>query len=163
MATESVYLKGKASWIQIQKPNKYGDYTMTLYPDGPSLKKIMDLKQKGILNRLSQDKDGTFMRFKCASQKNINGKMIGFPPPLIMQADGKTPLVGVLVGNGSDVTVKLLAYPYNIPGQNKKGLAVRLAAIRVDNLVPFEMKKDFTEEQTEQIAGLQEVEPVENF
>jgi hypothetical protein len=155
MATDHVYLSGKGKWIRVGAPNQYGDYTCVLYPDAPSLVKINKLKEEGIKNELKKDEDGYFMRFKSPQSKLIRGKVVGFAPPIVLEKDGKTLLQGVVVGNGSDITIKIEVYDYQ--GVNKvPGKATRLKSIRVDNLVPFEMSRDFEEDQEKAVRGLPE-------
>lgn len=161
MATEYVYVKGKANWVKPDKPNKFGKWAHQLYPDTESLEKINSLIERGLKNRLAKDEDGYYISFSRPQNMTVKGKIVGMAPPEILEADGKTPLKH-LVGNGSDVTVKLECYPYNIPGSSIKGLAARWASMRVDNLIPYEMNRDFDEDQQKLVKGLPE-QPAHSF
>jgi len=158
---ENHFLQGKCKWARLVAPDmKYSQWSIVLYPDTKSYEKLMELKTAkngvdGILNVIKKDEDGYFVTFKRPTQKLIKGKVQGFAPPEVFEADAKTPLISALVGNGSDVTVKVQVYQYNKPAGGK-GRAARLESVRVDNLIPFEMKKDFNEEQTRLVKGLDE-------
>lgn len=152
MAKE-IFLKGKAKWVHTARPDmKYGKYSMVLYPDEDSLNKIKELKDAtpGILNTLKKDDEGYCMKFSCDPQKVIAGKMQVFTVSVV-KPDGN-PLTEALVGNGSDVTIKLEWYTY----RKGEGAAVRLKAIRVDNLVPFMAQRDFDDETQKTVSGLSE-------
>ncbi len=161
--TEWHYFQGKAKWARLVSPDqKYACWSVVLYMDAnsDSYNKLLELKKAdngvdGILNVIKKDEDGYFTTFKRPTQKLIKGKVQAFAPPIVMEADGTTPLLNALVGNGSDVTVKVEVYQYNKP-TGGKGRAARLVSVRVDNLIPFEMKKDFDEDQMKQVKGLAE-------
>lgn len=157
MATEHVYIQGKLSWVKCQQPDEWGKWKVTIHPNEASLEKVRELQGEGIKNVLKKDDDGYKVTFSRPTQKMVKGKVVGLAPPEILQADGKTPLTGVLVGNGSDGTVKLEVYSHGTPGGGK-AKAARLLSIKVDNLIPFEMKRDFSEAQQEMVKGLDEQE-----
>lgn len=150
---KEIYLKGKLKWVHTVKPDmKYGKYSCVLYPDPESLDKIKELKanKPTILNELKQDDDGYFMKFSCDPSKVIAGKLQTFQVH-VLKPDG-SPLTEALVGNGSDGTIKLEWYTY----RKGEGAAVRLKAIRIDNLIPFIANRDFTDEVKKDISGLPE-------
>ena len=160
VSQEYVFIQGKLSWVYCYKPNQWGDWTVTIHPTPPSLEKIRELQTEGIKNVLKKDEDGYYTRFKRPTQRVVKGKVIGLTAPEVLQADGKTPLK-LNVGNGSDGVVKLEVYQHNTPS-GKKAKAARLLSVKVDNLVPFEMKRDFSEGQKEAVEGLAE-QPVEHL
>lgn len=152
MATKTIYLSGKLKWVHTNKPDpKYGKYSCVLYPSDESLNKIKELKDNkpAILNELKKDDDGYHMKFSCEPNKLINGVMQIFQVNVVNKDN--QPLT-VLVGNGSDGTIKLDYYTY----RKGEGAAVRLKAIRVDNLIPYEPSRDFTQEQKDNVEGLSE-------
>lgn len=156
---ESQYFSGKGKWVRVSSPDPWGNYKIDLYPNAASLEKIKKLKDEGLKNQLRKDDDGYFITIRRPSSKLIRGKVIAFTPPQLLKPDG-TPLTGISVGNGSDVTVKVDVYAFTSP-QGAKGKAIRLDAVRVDNLVPFDAKADFAADQKEQIGELQsQPEPV---
>jgi hypothetical protein len=152
-STESIFVQGKAKWAMLHRPNEWGNWKITLYPDTASLEKIKNLQGQGLKNVLKKDEDGYHMSFNRPHQKMIKGKVIGFTPPEVLESDGKTPLTTARIGNGSDVTVKLEVYAHSTPGGGR-AKAARLGSIRVDNLVPFVPERDFNDVAKEQIAGL---------
>jgi hypothetical protein len=156
MNNDYIYLTGKAKWVKVITPNKYDKWSMDLYPTPPSYDKIVELKSKGLKNHLRKDDDGYYMTFTRPTSKIIRGKLQGFQPPIVLDKNG-LPIGKPSIGNGSDVTIKAELYEYKIPlSKNEKGIACRLESIRVDNLVPFETKRDFDEDQKSQISGLSE-------
>lgn len=150
--TDIVYLSGKAKWVRTQTPDKYGKYGLVLYPDEPSLLKIHKMKEEGIKNVLKKDDDGYNMTFSRPQNITVRGSVKGLTPPEVLGKDN-LPL-RELVGNGSDVTIKLEYYggPTPIGGKYK---AARLLAVKVDNLVPFN-QGSYTDEQKELVKGLDE-------
>lgn len=147
-----VFLQGKCKWCRTEKVDQYGKWKVLLYPTEESLEEIKQLKELGLKNHLKKDEDGYCMYFSRDAQKTIKNKVIAFQPPEIFHSDGTTPMKDVYIGNGSDVTLKLEVYSYGYG--DKKGIAARWVSARVDNLVPFEVKRDFTETQKERIEGL---------
>jgi len=161
-ATEHVFIQGKLSWLKCTIPDEWSKWKVTIHPNSESLERIRELQSEGIKNVLKKDDDGYHITFSRPTQKMIKGKVVGLAPPEVLQADGKTPLTGVLVGNGSDGTVKLEVYSHGTPGGGK-AKAARLLSIKVDNLIPFEMNRDFNPNQKEAVAGLKEVPPEQLF
>ena len=162
MASKFEFFKGKAKWVHTARPDRFDKFSMVLYPDAESLDKINKYKegkpgQSGILNVIGKDDDGYFVKFTRPQSKTMRGKVVGFATPTVLNKDGM-PLTEVLVGNGSDVTVKVEIYTYNTPTKSK-GTACRLESIRVDNLIPFVPVKDFDEDTALNVKGLLEQPP----
>src|SRR6266516_1728248 len=82
------------------------------------------------------------------------GKRIGYAPPEILDKDG-SPLKNTLIGNGSDVTIKLEVYSHGTPGGGK-AKAARLLSVRVDNLVVFVKDESFSPDQQRAVKGLED-------
>lgn len=160
--TDTVYIKGKLSWVKSNQPDEWGKWKVTVHPDNAGLEKIRELQGEGIKNVLKKDEDGYKTTFSRPTQKMIKGKVVGLTPPEVLVLDGTNPdgtvktkpLTGVLVGNGSDGIVKLEVYQHSTPGGGK-AKAARLVSIRVDNLIPFEINRDFNPSQQEAVAGLE--------
>lgn len=163
MAQTFLYFKGKAKWARLQQPDEHGNYGMNLYLTQESYGDFMrELKEKdpAVLNVVGKDEDGYFVKFKRPTSKLMRGKITTFAPPVVVDGsktlpDGSHPPLTDMLGNGSDVTVKVLVYPYNKP-TGGKGRATRLESVRVDNLIPYTPKKDFDEGQQNQVEGLSE-------
>lgn len=155
--TEYVYLQGKAKWARVTTPDPWGNWKITLYLTPDSYNEVMRLKAEGLKNIIKKDEDGHHVTLRRPVNKEIKGKLVGFAPPEVINPDG-TPLRDVLIGNGSDVTVKLEVYSHKTPGGGQ-AKAARLQGVRVDNLVVFELSRDFEEDQQYQVKGLQERPP----
>lgn len=148
-----VYFSGKCSWANhlLVPDGEYNKWHVTLHFTPESLEKFRELKLR---THLKKDDDGYYAKLSRPTQKLIRGKMVAFAPPQIFDRDGK-PFTGH-VGNGSDVTVKCEAYKYTPPGGKERLNAIRLESMRVDNLIPYEPKRDYTDEQAKAAAGLTE-------
>lgn len=165
----SVTLQGKCAWARLIHVNKYGNWSMRLYFDAPSLDKFKSLQDIGILTRLHKDEENQyyadFKRLPSKEYKDKFGasKKINFTPPIVLQRDG-TSLHKDEIGNGSDVTLELEIYQYTIPTTGgKKGKALRIHSVRVDNLIPFIPTNDLTVKEKEAIAGINAVPPQPEF
>jgi hypothetical protein len=156
------YVSGKVTWSHLHLPNQYGDYKITLYPDQPSLAKILQWKEKGLKNKLRKDDSGTSIDFKRVSQKLIRGKSVAFAAPDVLDKNG-IPMPGVPIGHGSDITAKLEMYTYHpLSDRTKEELAARLVAIKVHDLVPF-TDKDFRPEEAKAVSGLKDQPAPQQF
>jgi hypothetical protein len=156
--TEIHYLSGKVKWVRAHTPNAYGDYKLDLYPTNESLKLILEWKSRGLKNMVRKDDDGeTFVSFKRPASKTIRNKVVGFAPPEIVDKNGD-PVRDIQIGNGSDCTIKVAVYTFKPPGgggqDGKTGIAARLEAIRIDNLVPFNRDEDYLPPEQLQVGGL---------
>lgn len=147
-----VYFQGKCSWANhlVVADTQFNKWHVTLHFTPESLEKFRSLKLK---THLKKDEDGYYAKLSRPTQKLIRGKMIAFNPPLIFDKENK-PLVNTQIGNGSDVTIKCELYQYTPPGSKTRENAIRLESMRVDNLVPYEPKRDYTEEQAKAAEGL---------
>lgn len=147
-------------WARTVTPNKFGKWSVMVYLSQASYDTMMELKQakgdtEGVKNVVGKDDDGYYCVFSRPTSKMMRGKVVGFAPPIVFEADGKSPLIDTLIGNGSDVTLKLDYYNYKKP-TGGQGSALRLESIRVDTLVPFTMNKDFNSEEQKQVGALAE-------
>lgn len=152
MASKEIYFKGKGKWIKHMTPNKWDKWAMTLYPDKESLELLRDLQADGVKNVIRKDEDGYFTNISRPTSKLIRGKVMAFVPPKVVGKDGKEDLANTRIGNGSDVTVKCICYDHPTPTGTAK--AIRWEALRVDNLIPFEMDKDLDSQEAGQVEGL---------
>jgi len=156
--TEYIFLSGKAKWIRVNEPNKYGKWSLDLYMDQENLEKIRELKKKGLMNKIKMDDDGEFVTLsRPTSVQWIKGDTKQLLPPIVLDKNG-TPAGRVAIGNGSDLTCKMEVYGFG-PKEARK-IAMRLVAIRIDNLIKFE-GKDFTPEESKKVEGFaQQPEPM---
>ena len=127
MPTQEMYFKGKAKWAKLLKPDqKYGNYQITVELTDKSLKEFVKSK---LQLTIKGDNEVTFKR---PPQKLIKGEMVEFGKPRVLSADGEPfPIEKYMIGNGSDVTVKVMVY------DTLKGKGHRLEAVRVDNLIEY--------------------------
>lgn len=127
MASSYYYLSGKAKWAKLFKPDdKYKNWQIQVYMDDESMK-IFD--GSGMSMNKKQDEDGTFVTFRRPEAKVIKDELVKFDPPVVVDADGNK--LDQLVGNGSDVTIKVIVY------DTMKGKGHRLEAVKVNKLVPY--------------------------
>lgn len=162
MAKEVYYFQGKCKYPKLIKPDlEYRCWSIQTMLTQKSYEDFMKLKEEtdtrvGILNEVKKDDDGYWVNFKRAMSKTFKGKEQLFTPPIILAADGTPWPEGTMIGNGSDVTVKVEFYTFQPPFKKKRGSAIRMESVRVDHLVPYEIKKDFSEVQLQQVSGLAE-------
>jgi len=164
--TEYIFLQGKGSWIRPHQVNPWGKWSMVLYPDAKSLEKLRELQAEGVKNSISKDDDGWYVRLSRPTELKVNGKLIGLRPPEVFDATkplpdgGYMPLKDTPIGNGSDVTVKMEVYQHRVPsgpdGKPKYAKAMRWNSLLVENLVPFQSRKEFTEDELKAVRGFEE-------
>ena len=160
MSTKFIDLHGKVKYIHAVNLGKYGSWTVDIWPDESSLKVIHELKDKGLKNHLKKDEDGQYhMQFKRDPQKMMKGRMVAFTQPKCVDKDEKV-MDGTKIGWGSDVTIRLAVYDYGGRGGIAKGCAARWEAIKVNNLVEFEMdKSDWSDAEKASVTNIEEPAP----
>ena len=150
---EYIYVSGKTSWTKLVIPDqKYDKWGLRLHPDADSLEKIRELQSRGLKNTVRKDDDGWYTNFSRPTKKVYKGIVKLFEPPLVINKDGE-PIADASIGNGSDVTIKLEVYEHSTPGGGT-AVAARLDTVRIDNLIPYEPKRDLPEPQQEQYEGM---------
>ena len=97
MATEIIYIKGKAKWARLVNPDQWSNFSIQVHPDAEGLEKIRELQSQGLKNTLKKDDDGWYVRLRRPTSKLIKGKVTSFLPPLVVDKDGQ-PLDGKKVG-----------------------------------------------------------------
>lgn len=129
MATDMFYFKGKCNWAKLFKPDeKYDFYGLDFYPDD-----VEAFQKTG--TRLSPHKteDGdVFFKIKRRPTTMIKGELVDLGKPKVFDKENQP--LEKLVGNGSEVTVKIAVY------DSAKGKGTRLESVRVENLVEYEGK-----------------------
>ena len=138
MATKYVNLSGKTKFAHFHQPDKFGFWSVNLYLDDQSKIEWAKLKQEGIMNRLRKDDDGEFVTLRCPVEKKMRGVMTKMQPISLIK-DG-IPYLG-MIGNGSDVTCMITVYNYRKPQTQEQGIAIRLSAVRIHNLVEPNIKQ----------------------
>lgn len=157
------YFTGKSFMSRILKPDvEYNCWSQPLYLNPESYDLFMKLKEgtsecEGILNEVKQKEDGYLVNFRRPLVKKFKGQEQALTPPIILDKDGLPWQENCLIGNGSDITVKTEWYTYTLKyKKNMKGSAIRLVGARIDNLIPYEMNRDFSDEEKKMTEGLPE-------
>lgn len=159
--------QGKGSWFLnlFHADIPYNCWSVRLHFNPPSYDLFMKLKEvdengvEGILNEVKKDDDGYYHTFRRPIQKewrDRNGvtQTIHFDPPIVLDANGQPWDRKVDIGNGSDITVKVECYKFNVPRKKGvKGRAIRLVSVGIDNLVEYS-RKDFSPAQEKAVQGL---------
>lgn len=131
MASSYHYLSGTAKWAKLFKPDdKYKNWQIQVYLDDASMKVFDD---SGMTMQKKTDEDGIFVTFRRPEAKVIKDELVKFSPPEVIDGNGNK--LEQLVGNGSEVTVKVIVY------DTMKGKGHRLEAVKVNKLVPYEKKE----------------------
>ena len=141
---QDVFLKGTLKWVKHLQPDFQwepdGKWSCVVYLVGPELDKARELQGKGIKNTIKKDDDGWHMTLSRKCSYETKGRKIGREPPKVFQmvGDREEPVV-VPIGNGSTGIAKCILWSSpNFPGAN-----LRWEALRVDSLVPFNIKEDY--------------------
>lgn len=148
-STDFVNFQGKCKWAKLYTPSKFDKWSVDVYLDDTQVERFRSYKTK---THLRKDEDGYYVTFSRPINKTIRGKNIGFNPPTVTDKEGRP--TNVPIGNGSDLTITCEKYGYTPPGSGDKLYAIRLFAVRIDNLVEFE--KDSLNK--EEMAAVNELE-----
>lgn len=128
MANEFLYLRGKAKWAQLFKPDQeYDNFKINMYLDDSSWA-LFDEAQLQLEPKT--DEDGKYVVFRRPNYKQMKKELVHFGAPKVVDKDG-APFIET-VGNGSEVVIKVLVY------DSKKGKGHRLEAVQVIEHVPYE-------------------------
>lgn len=141
MSTNTLYLSGKAYWAKVFEHNLDNyDGTLSAQIEIELDKEQRDaLKESGSRVTPKLQDDGTIrVRFKRKFDNPLFPNLGGLPN--VLDAEGKP--LNELIGNGSDVTVKVTVY------DTKKGKGTRLESVRVDNLVEYNAESKSNEDTT---------------
>lgn len=134
--SELIDFKGKVKWVTVVDPNKFGKWSLQMYPDTESLERIRELQAQGIKNVMKKDEEGYFMQIsRPLSVEFSKGVATPLTPPKVRDKD-KKPIDGRSVGDGSDCTVTCEKYGYTVPQSKQRGIAIRLYGLTVLDLVP---------------------------
>jgi hypothetical protein len=142
MASSYYFLSGKAKWAKLFKPDdKYKNWQVQVYLDDASMKTY---DESGMTMQKKTDDDGQFVTFRRPETKIIKEELVKFDPPTVLDNDGNK--LDQLVGNGSDVTIKVVVY------DTMKGKGHRLEAVKVTKLIPY-VKQETAEVSAGAMAG----------
>jgi hypothetical protein len=132
MATTYHYLSGKTKWCKVRTPDKeYNNFQVPLYMDDASWKTFESL---GTSLGTKHDKETgePYVTFKRPVNKTFGTEVVEFGPPKVLDKNNQEMPEG-LIGNGSEVTIKISVYDL----KKTKGKGHRLEVVRVDNLVEY--------------------------
>lgn len=153
---KDLYLSGKGKYVRMQTIDKFGKWSFQLYLDKPSLSEWKTLKDTyGILNSSKIDEEGEFVRLSRPQKKIFRGVETIMTPPEVLNNEGQP--ITDWIGNGSDLTAKVLLYSFTKQFGGGQGHAIRLEGIKVHNLVPYS-SPDKTPEEAKRSEGLEEAQ-----
>lgn len=154
MASQMIDVYGKLKYVHVVNFDKFGSWSLVLYPDSKSLEKIRDLQAEGIKNIIKKDDDNQyFVKFRRDPTKPYKGKVIAFSAPKVVGPDNE-PMDGTKIGWGSDAIVRLDVYEHGTPAGGK-AKAARLDSLKITNLVPFEPdRSDWTDKEKNSVSAL---------
>jgi len=145
MASKYVRMTGFIKWANSQygglfSPDpSYGNYSVTFYPDPPSVEKF---KASGMKLEFKNDEDGDFVKLRRPHEKIIKNENQVFGRPKIFFPEGVEGTKDI--GNGTKVEVTVVVYPAG------RHTGHRLESVKVLELVRFERAgeggfKEFTD------------------
>jgi hypothetical protein len=141
-------LSGKLMWCRLTDLNRYGKWSLDLYPDNESLEKLRELQAEGVKNVIKKDDDGYHVQISRPSTVEFQkGVVQSVTPPRIRDKDKQPLPANVLVGNGSDGVVTVEVYTHRVPNSEKRAKAMRLYGVEVHNLIPFELTEEKAQEE----------------
>lgn len=147
--SEILELHGKLMWVRCVELNKYGKWSLDLYPDSSSLEKLRELQAEGVKNVIKKDDEGYHVQISRPPTVEFQkGVVQSVTPPKIRDKDKQPLPERIRIGNGSDGIVAVEVYSYKLPNTEKRAKAMRLYGIQVDNLVPFELNQEEAQSET---------------
>ena len=133
MASNVVFMTGKAEWCKFVEPDKeYQYYGLDLAPNDEGWETF---KESGLQLQPTDRNNDKWIRLRRPVSKLIKGEVVEFGAPKVLHPDGETEWnfdTDGLIGNGSTVTCKVVVY------DSKKGKGHRLEAVRVDEHIKYE-------------------------
>ena len=134
MARETAVVQGKAYWAKLNTPDQMSEkYQMDIC--NLSDIAITSLKKHGVIPKNRDDERGEFITARSK-----------FDVPVVNS--DKEDMNGTLIGNGSDVKVKI-GFNKDHPMVSQYGTSMYLNKVMVTNLVAYERDTDFDTEGDE--------------
>jgi len=122
------YFTGDCKWAKVYKPDdKYKKYGIDVELDEVQQKEYDSLRMKG------KAREG-YVSFSSYPDKKKGGPA---HKPEVVDAEGKP--FEEMIGNGSNVTIKIETYPYD--NEYGKGNGHRLLAVKVNKHVKYEKEE----------------------
>jgi hypothetical protein len=136
--SDQIKFRGKVTWAQLIDPNKFGNWSLNLYPEPDSLERLRELTLKNVFKK---DDDGYYLQIsRQTNVEFVKGVQTGLTPPKLQMKDGSP--VTERIGDGSICEVTCELRKYKVPNSEKWGNAIRLYRVTVEELVPSQYKKD---------------------
>jgi len=143
-----VKFKGKCTWAQLVDLNRFGKWSLNLYPDADSLERLRELMLK---NTWKKDDDGYYMQMsRPASIEFSKGVSTPVSPVKLRMKDGSP--VPERIGDGSDVEVTCELRKYKVPNSEKYANTIRLYGVEVENLVASQYQPPSLNEEAVETA-----------
>lgn len=137
MASKVYEFTGEGLWLKgLYEPDpEYDHYSLMINLDDKSQKKF---NEAGLKNLYKDNQFGPYgVTFRRPVQKKIKGEVVTFSPPVVTMKKDKSIVEDVrLVGNGSNVTAKVVVYDFSFRGKSGKGS--RLESVVINELIPYE-------------------------
>lgn len=131
MASKMHFFTGKAYWAKLEEPDKkYNYWGLNLVMDDASKKEFKDSGLQ-METRIDKKEGFEFVTFRRPVRKLIKDDLVDFEKPVIVDKDNKVLTARPLIGNGSEVTVKVLVY------DSIKGKGHRLEGVRINKLTEY--------------------------
>lgn len=136
MPKQEVNMRGTCKWAKVQQAadnyDKTGkEYSIDLYPDEASMKAF---KASGLQLKVREDEDGEFIKFRRPVSKMIKDELVELGAPKIIDEQNED--LDCLVGNGSEVTIKVTVY------DTRMGKGHQFEGMKVHSLVEYEGELD---------------------
>lgn len=144
---ELIKFKGKGTWFQVTDINKFGNWSMNLYPDADSLERLRALTLKNVFKK---DDDGYYMQISRQTQIEFTKGVVTMVTPVKLKMKDGSP-VTERIGDGSDVEVTCALRKFKVPNSERYGNAIRLYGITVENLVPAAPRTETTVKDPEPV------------
>lgn len=157
MAETQVFISGKCKYCHVHAPDKFGFRSVNIYMNDASKTVWAGLKEKGIMNRIRSDDDGEFVTLRSPALKKMKGELRAMDPIHVIK-DG-IPFIG-RIGDGSDLTCMVALYDYKKPVTQEKNYAIRLVAVKVNNLIEASIKEFPPEGQAQATALIKQPDPI---
>jgi len=153
---EAFFLRGKAKWAHVQEPDAYGNFSVNIYPDTEELIRITD-KSKDIRDRAAKEVQaagkqvvGVAPVFKT-DENTVEYIQCKLPYEGYDNKNNKIDFIGLdgtklenfteLVGNDSEVVVKIYIKPYYMNSTKMVGVSNKFYAMQIINLVKYSSNK----------------------
>lgn len=129
--------QGKVTWARLVDLNKWGKWSLNLYPDNESLEKLRELQAEGVKNVIKKDDEGYYLQISRPAQVEFKkGQVQSVTPPHVRDSNKQPIPNNIRIGDGSDCKIAVEVYSHKVPNSERRAKAMRLYGVEVINLVP---------------------------